>query len=57
MLTCVVKLDNIGYRLTYRNASSTAYRSASTNGVKSSFNNDLKMAGIDWIWGWFSEQP
>ncbi|XP_069694854.1 uncharacterized protein [Periplaneta americana] len=50
----LLKLDTIGYGLTYKELRSLAYRYAFSNGIKHNFNNDLQAAGKDWIRGFLS---
>lgn len=50
----LLKLDSIGYGLTYKELRSLAYRYAFSNGIKHNFNNELQVAGKDWIRGFLS---
>jgi hypothetical protein len=54
LVTYLVKLDNIGYGLTYKELRSLVYYYAFTNGRKHTFNNNLQMAGKDWVRGFMS---
>ena len=50
----LLKLDAIGYGLTYKELRSLVYRYAFSNGMKHPFNNDLQMAGKEWVRGFLS---
>ena len=50
----LLQLDEIGFGLTVKELRCLVYRFAVVNDLKHPFNNELQMAGIDWVRGFLS---